>query len=156
MFQGPVDTVPEDTAVRVLTVCLEALSNVARHGGASAATVSLSASGSLRRVCDNGRGSGDTSRGSGLATMRQRAETQGGTFSVDSQPGGGTTLEWRMPLQSLRAGRHDADPAGAGTLQGSAAVFSSAAVKVLLGRGHGSPHEGTTGPAAQMTDNGSW
>jgi signal transduction histidine kinase len=49
-------------------------------------------------VSDNGRGLGDITRSSGLRNMGDRAETLGGTFTVSSQPGAGTRLEWRVPL----------------------------------------------------------
>lgn len=98
-FEGPAGTVPDEAAAQVLAVCREALSNIARHAGASAAAVTLRTDGEvLLRVSDNGRGLGEPDRASGLRNMRERAEMLGGTFQITSQPGKGTRLEWRVPL----------------------------------------------------------
>lgn len=98
-LQGPVDKVSGEDAEQVLAVCREALSNIARHAAASAATVILSVDDDLLlSVCDNGRGMGTPVKFGGLANMRQRAEIRGGTFRAGGQPGGGTRIEWRVPL----------------------------------------------------------
>lgn len=98
-LQGPLEKVPEGTAAQVLAVCREALTNVARHAGVSAATVTLSVGEDvLLTVRDNGLGSSEAAGMGGLGGMRERAEMRGGTFRVDSQPGAGTNLEWRVPL----------------------------------------------------------
>ena len=39
--------------------------------------------------------------GVGLRSMRERAESIGGTLRVDSEPGEGTTVEMRVPLDGL-------------------------------------------------------
>jgi len=101
-FDGPVDNVPEDVAVQLLPVIREALSNIARHAGATAASVMLTAGGELLlRVNDNdnGRGLGTVTREGGLASMRERAQILGGTFHVASEPAAWTQLEWRVPLR---------------------------------------------------------
>ena len=36
----------------------------------------------------------------GLATMRERAEAMGAVFDVDSQPGAGTRISVRLPLEA--------------------------------------------------------
>ncbi len=97
-FEGPVDDTPDAVGRQLLPVIREALSNISRHAHASAAAVSLTAgSGLVLEVSDNGRGMGQTTRSSGLRNMRERAEILGGTFSITSAPGAGTTLEWRIP-----------------------------------------------------------
>ena len=96
---GPADEVPEGTAAQVIAVCREALTNVARHAGASAATVTLSVGADVVLIVrDNGRGAGEPAGIGGLSNMRERAEMRGGTFRVSGPPGSGTTLEWRVPL----------------------------------------------------------
>jgi signal transduction histidine kinase len=45
-------------------------------------------------ITDNGRGLGTPARSSGLASMRRRAENNGGTLQITSPPGGGTHLTW--------------------------------------------------------------
>ena len=98
-FDGPPGSIPDQVAEHVLAVCREALSNIARHADASAATVTLSTGPeAVLEVSDNGRGLGEPARASGLRNMRERAEMLGGTFQATSQPGAGTRLEWRVPL----------------------------------------------------------
>lgn len=98
-FDGPTDEIPPQTAEHILAVCREALSNIARHAGASAAAITLSADSEiLLTVSDNGRGLGEITRSSGLRNMGERAELLGGTFTATSQPGSGTRLEWRAPV----------------------------------------------------------
>ncbi len=101
-FDGPVDTrVPPDVVPDVLAVLREALSNAARHAQASRVEVLVDVHGDLIvTVVDNGKGIGDTTRSSGLANMRARAEARGGTMTLRDSKGGGTTLEWRVPLPS--------------------------------------------------------
>ena len=98
-FEGPVDAVvPDTTLEQLLAVVREALSNVARHAGASEVEVVVSAGKDLAlEVTDNGRGPQETTRRSGLRNLRERAEALGGTFAVESETGRGTHLEWRIP-----------------------------------------------------------
>lgn len=97
---GPVEV----AAFRVLQ---EALANVARHAGARHVTVRLEMFGDtlFGSVQDDGIGF-DTLNcanavarrgGWGLAGMRQRIESLGGTFLVESRHGFGTTLSFRLP-----------------------------------------------------------
>lgn len=110
-FEGPPDAVPDEVAVHVLAVCREALSNIARHAGASAAAVTLTSGSEIVLVIsDNGRGLGNPSRSSGLRNMRDRAELLGGTFHAESQSGAGTRLEWRAPLTGHRDESQPARP----------------------------------------------
>ncbi|GGL27623.1 PAS domain-containing sensor histidine kinase [Planomonospora parontospora] len=100
-FDGPIDSaVPDEVAVQLLAVLREALSNIVRHARASRAEVLLSAGSDLAlEVTDNGRGLGETTRSSGLGNLGERARALGGVFEAVSPPGGGTRLEWRVPLR---------------------------------------------------------
>jgi len=82
-------------------VLREALTNVARHAHAPATSIDLAAGDSelVLRVNDDGVGMGDTTRRSGLANLRKRAQALGGSFTINQPPGGGTRLEWRVPLR---------------------------------------------------------
>lgn len=101
---GPVDVDAED-AVQLLQLAREALSNVARHAEATRVTVELAvADGMLRLVIsDDGRGFDPTvARGPahhGLSNMRARAESLGGTLTMDSQPSAGTRVTFQVPLE---------------------------------------------------------
>jgi two-component system sensor histidine kinase DevS len=98
-FDGAIGKVPADVTAQAVAVIREALSNIARHAGASAAEITLSAGADLLlAVSDNGRGLGPAGRSSGLRNMRERAQLLGGSFEVISEPGAGTRLHWRVPL----------------------------------------------------------
>jgi signal transduction histidine kinase len=100
-----------DIEVAVYRIVQEALSNVARHSGATACTVSLnSGRGALRLVIeDNGRGIGPVAtrltsgRGLGLIGMRERAQALGGTFTIRDRDGGGTIVAVTLPLEIATA-----------------------------------------------------
>ena len=98
-FDGPVRTaVSSEIAPHLLAVLGEALSNVARHAHATSMSVRVSAG---REIClvivDDGRGMSGDSVESGLGNMRERAEKLGGSCSVTSAPGQGTTVRWMIP-----------------------------------------------------------
>ncbi|TMD27389.1 MAG: sensor histidine kinase [Chloroflexi bacterium] len=82
----------------------EALSNVTRHAHATRATVRLERQGSraVLIVEDDGVGfqPGKNSAGSGLRNMRERAAKLGGTLTVKSEAGKGTTLQVSFPVQA--------------------------------------------------------
>jgi len=85
-------------SIAYFVVC-EALTNVARHSGASQAEVAVGPyHGGLRvRISDDGRGGADASAGTGLRGLSQRVASADGTFSLDSRPGAGTTIEVEVP-----------------------------------------------------------
>jgi signal transduction histidine kinase len=86
---------------QVLAVLREALSNAARHSGATRVDVLVDtdAAGALTvLVRDNGHGMGETTRRSGLANMADRAEKLGGQLRLSPVDGGGTELEWKVPV----------------------------------------------------------
>ena len=88
-------------ATAVYRVAQEALHNALRHSGASVVCVTLSAR--RRRVvlevADHGRGftPGAAPGGLGLASMRERAASAGGTLTVRSAPGEGTLVRLELP-----------------------------------------------------------
>jgi signal transduction histidine kinase len=111
---GPVEhVVPATIAEDLLAVLREALTNTARHAGATAVEVTLTTdpTGVALQVTDNGRGLDPTTRRrSGLANLRRRAEHHGGTLTIDTarttSRGSGPTaaeptgarLTWSVPL----------------------------------------------------------
>ncbi|MFI1388761.1 sensor histidine kinase [Streptomyces griseoaurantiacus] len=109
---GLLDTeVPATHADHLLAVLREALSNAARHAGATTLEVSVEASERALRptVGDNGRGIDPAvARRSGLADLRSRAEEFGGEFHIDGADPTGTSLEWKVPLVTTGAGTEDA------------------------------------------------
>ncbi|WP_328958749.1 GAF domain-containing protein [Kitasatospora purpeofusca] len=92
-------TVPPKAADAAVAVLEEALSNAARHSGATSVDVSLTAGTELTvSVRDNGVGLPKDGRRSGLANLAERAAELGGGFSARARSGGGTELLWRVPL----------------------------------------------------------
>ncbi len=98
-FEGPVRTmVGTDVAPDLLAVLGEALSNVARHAGATSLEVVLTAGERIElTVTDDGCGLTEVTVESGLANLRHRAESRGGTFAIGPGPSGGTRLVWSVP-----------------------------------------------------------
>jgi signal transduction histidine kinase len=101
-FTGPVDyQAPEHAIEHAVAVVREALSNIARHAGATRAAVDLETTDAhlLLRITDNGTGIPNTGRRSGLNNLTDRATELGGTFTTTPAPDGtGTTLHWQIPL----------------------------------------------------------
>ncbi|MBA2715036.1 MAG: GAF domain-containing sensor histidine kinase, partial [Rubrobacteraceae bacterium] len=97
-------SVPAAAEVTVLRVVQEALVNVQKHAHASRVVVRLERQGEwlLVGVTDDGNGLLSTNgngEGTGLISMRQRAELLGGALSLDKRPGGGTDLLARIPAR---------------------------------------------------------
>jgi signal transduction histidine kinase len=99
-LEGPLDSgVPADVAEHLLGALREALSNAARHAGASAVDVQVHAAAALNlTVTDDGVGLKPGGRRSGLLNLERRAGECGGSLRVESAPTGGTRLEWQVPL----------------------------------------------------------
>lgn len=90
-----------EVATSLLPVVKEALSNVVRHARATRVTVSVTEDQGdlLLQVCDNGIGMPDDRiRHSGTENIAQRADKLGGKAQWSRADGGGTVLEWRVPL----------------------------------------------------------
>ncbi|ALO11872.1 two component system, sensory histidine kinase [Streptomyces venezuelae] len=97
---------PTPYEVALLRIAQSALANTVRHASASRAEITLSfmdASVTLD-VVDDGKGFDPGSvrqsseGGFGLPAMRSRAESLGGTFTVESAPGQGTAVAVSLPL----------------------------------------------------------
>ncbi|MBO2446109.1 GAF domain-containing sensor histidine kinase [Actinomadura barringtoniae] len=99
-LDGLLDTaVDEAVGEQLLAVVQEALSNVSRHARAGEAAVVIDVGDELvLRVQDDGVGVPANGRRSGLANMAARAESLGGSFTVEGRATGGTVLTWRVPL----------------------------------------------------------
>ncbi len=97
---GPLDeTVPSNVGEHLLGALREALSNSARHAHSSRVDVTVLADTLLAlRVRDNGTGMGSSTRRSGLANLAERATELGGKLEITPAEGGGTQLDWRVPL----------------------------------------------------------
>jgi signal transduction histidine kinase len=93
---------PQEVEAAVYFSCLEALQNVAKYAGASRASIALAATnGTLRfEVADDGAGfdAAATSYGTGLQGMADRLDAVGGSLSVRSEVGTGTTIAGQVPV----------------------------------------------------------
>jgi signal transduction histidine kinase/DNA-binding response OmpR family regulator len=95
------DAVPEELWPFLVATINEALTNVARHAGASRAEVVVSVRGPdlVVRVADDGCGLPGQRVESGLANLRHRAELAGGRMTTEPGPDGrGLVLTSRVPL----------------------------------------------------------
>jgi signal transduction histidine kinase len=98
-MSGRLGEVPADTGQHLLGALREALSNAARHANASKVEVTVEAGPELLLVVrDNGAGMQPTGRRSGLTNLAERAGLLDGTMHAGPAEGGGTELEWRVPL----------------------------------------------------------
>jgi signal transduction histidine kinase len=100
-FEG---RLPDETETHLFRIVQEALTNIARHSGATRVSISLSADDGLVRLTlsDNGRGlAADRRNGMGLSGMRARAASFGGEVKIESKPGSGVTIEVRAPLAPM-------------------------------------------------------
>jgi len=91
---------PPAVRVAALRIASEAMTNAIRHANATRCRVTLAAADDLfLRVEDDGTGEAPRRNGTGLATMRARAEELGGHCRVSFTPGSGTTVSAVLPLQ---------------------------------------------------------
>ncbi|MFJ8748024.1 sensor histidine kinase [Streptomyces sp. NPDC102441] len=104
---GTVEPLHDEVGVTLLRIAEEALSNAARHAGATRAGVTLSYMGDeiTLDVRDDGCGfdpadlAPHSGRGGfGLGGMRARAERIAGTVEIETEPGQGTAVSARVPL----------------------------------------------------------
>ncbi len=95
--------IDKETAICIYRITQEALRNVVKHAKTDRARVNLTCAGGVIELSVEDRGVGfDTERargiGIGLASMGERARFVEAGFTVESQPGGGTTVRVRAPL----------------------------------------------------------
>ena len=106
LTMDPEVTLPPGNELQLVRIIQESLANVRKHSRATSATIDLCRrDGKLRlAIADNGVGftQGTLGRGVfprfGLSTMRERAESIGATFAVESTPGSGTSVFVDIPL----------------------------------------------------------
>jgi two-component system, NarL family, sensor histidine kinase UhpB len=103
--EGDFSDLGDDAQLVVYRVGQEALSNAARHSGASRVEVRLQrrdGDGVELEVADDGRGFAfdEAERGLGIAGMRERALLVGGELTIESRPGDGTTVRLTLPGES--------------------------------------------------------
>ena len=97
--------VAESVEVAAYYVVAETLTNTTKHAEASRIDVTVELRDGRLWVCvrDDGVGGADPACGSGLVGLKDRIEAFGGTMTLDSPSGGGTTLVAQLPLPELPA-----------------------------------------------------
>jgi PAS domain S-box-containing protein len=93
----------EPIEVAVYYVVSEALTNAAKHSGASEIRVSVTADQTALEatIHDDGLGGADATAGSGLVGLIDRVEALGGRFALRSPMNEGTTISVELPLTAL-------------------------------------------------------
>jgi signal transduction histidine kinase len=109
----PLGREPAEVQAALYFCSLEALQNAAKHAHAGHVHIDVRRQHAVLTVvvCDDGIGfAADVPRtGTGLANMRDRVESVGGTLTVASRPGEGTEITARIPAdQSPVASAHAA------------------------------------------------
>jgi signal transduction histidine kinase len=101
---GPVEDLPPGPRALIYFFCSECLANMAKHAGASAATVRMNVTaGRLAlSVSDDGRGGASLASSRGLRGLADRIEVAGGILSVVSPPGGPTRISAEIPAPADR------------------------------------------------------
>jgi signal transduction histidine kinase len=96
----------QDVEAAVYFCALEALNNVAKYAEAGRVTIRLGATedGLTFDVTDDGHGFdvADRAGGTGLQGMRDRLDAIGGTLTVTSSPGAGTTVKGRIDAVAIQ------------------------------------------------------
>ena len=96
------ERLPPNLPIVIFRIIQEALSNIAKHSGATRASVSLGMDGEALRleIRDDGKGFSVAEKladvsvksGLGLKSLRERAQLSSGALTIDSAPGRGTVI----------------------------------------------------------------
>jgi PAS domain S-box-containing protein len=99
------DHIPRPVTLALFRITQESLRNVARHSGATEASVVLEGAAGIQlslAVIDNGKGfdvrNAKILPGLGLVSIEERARQVGASITIDSMPEAGTRLSVQVPL----------------------------------------------------------
>jgi signal transduction histidine kinase len=108
--QGIEQRFPSQIETGIYRIVQEGLTNAARHSGVSLVTVRIWVEMERLKLQIEDRGCGfhpeivmKATRSIGLTGMRERTFLLGGSLSVESSPGGGTTIVAELPLNTTQA-----------------------------------------------------
>jgi PAS domain S-box-containing protein len=101
-------SIPLDTKQTVYRIAQEALHNVVKHSRAKHASLRLriDVEAVIMEVSDDGEGfdvSWSYPDHFGLQSMRERAESRGGEFLIESRPGAGVTVRVSVPIAAVQS-----------------------------------------------------
>jgi signal transduction histidine kinase len=130
----PERRLPGPVEAAIYYVVAESLTNAAKHGAATAATVAVSCSGDTLTVeiADNGRGGATLEAGSGLRGLVDRVEALGGELVLSSPRGAGTLVRAELPLREPAESAPDPPPQLAAGLSAMSTEISWEPVSVLI------------------------
>ena len=98
----PLGQVPRPVELALYFVACEALANVGKYAGATAASIRVTRSGDAIaiEIADDGVGGAQAGGGSGLSGLRDRVEALAGHLRVTSPAGAGTVVTAEVPCAS--------------------------------------------------------
>ncbi len=100
-----VGRLPANLEATAYFACLEALQNAVKHAGATSVRITVrgEAQAVSLSVCDDGVGFDvdAVTPGAGLANLRDRVESVGGSFTTESEPGAGTQVRVSLPMGAM-------------------------------------------------------
>jgi signal transduction histidine kinase len=102
------EALPDPLMVCIYRVVQETVNNAQQHAHAKNVTVDLSETPTAVHVQikDDGNGfDAKRTRGMGLLGMEERVKRLGGTITIESRPGAGTTIRAELPLHKASGGR---------------------------------------------------
>ena len=90
---------PDQAENTAYFVAVEALANIAKHSGATSATITALRDDSrlVIEISDNGHGGASPARGTGLTGLADRVAVAGGRMLLSSPDGGPTVLRAEIP-----------------------------------------------------------
>jgi signal transduction histidine kinase len=98
-IDGRLDALTADLEADLVAVVREGLANVVRHAQASNVSVRITSNGTIQvEVADDGVGISPAAVQSGLANLRQRAQSRGGSLTLAARTPRGTALVWEALL----------------------------------------------------------
>jgi signal transduction histidine kinase len=109
-IEPPDNIINDECAAAAYRICQEAVTNSIRHSGADDIFVSLYRDGRhiILEVQDEGKGfdMDEVSNEAklGVTGMKQRAEQCGGEISIDSSPGAGSRIVFKIPADTMDGG----------------------------------------------------
>jgi len=104
--EGSLDRISKKSQIYLYRIAQEALNNIAKHARASQVVMKLSRINNIvtLEVTDNGKGfifdPVCFAQRNGLQNMRERTNLLEGEFTVNSQPGNGTTIKVSIPYDT--------------------------------------------------------